>query len=72
MIARALYREPKILILDEFTANLDDETAHAIWNDIKTLNCIRIVAMHDRFIVEHATDARIIKDGLLEPMGSLA
>ena len=72
LIARALYREPKILILDEFTANLDDETAHAIWNDIKTLNCIRIVATHERFIVEHATDARIIKDGLLEPMGSLA
>ena len=37
-IARALYREPKVLILDEATSSLDNKNEDSIIEDIKKLN----------------------------------
>jgi ABC-type multidrug transport system fused ATPase/permease subunit len=36
-IARALYRQPKILILDEPTASIDSESASIIFQEIENL-----------------------------------
>ena len=36
-IARALYREPKVLILDEATSALDNETEYAVMEAVKKL-----------------------------------
>ena len=46
MIARALYREPKILILDEGTSQLDLDTESAINNALKELKITRIACAH--------------------------
>ena len=54
-IARALYREPKILILDEATSGLDEETENRIFNDIKKLkkDIIIIVISHSNNVKEY-------------------
>jgi ATP-binding cassette, subfamily B, bacterial CvaB/MchF/RaxB len=46
LLARALYRKPKLLILDEGTANLDEETEDAILDLIAHMPITRIVAAH--------------------------
>jgi ATP-binding cassette subfamily B protein RaxB len=46
LLARALYRRPKLLILDEGTANLDEETETAIFDLITRMPITRIIAAH--------------------------
>jgi ATP-binding cassette, subfamily B, bacterial CvaB/MchF/RaxB len=46
LLARALYRDPEILVLDEATSHLDIELEKAVNNAIKTLPCTRIVIAH--------------------------
>ena len=46
MIARALYRSPRLLILDEGTSNLDVETERAINHSLSELAITRIVIAH--------------------------
>lgn len=46
LLARALYREPKILFLDEGTANLDEAAERQIADVISQMNITRIVIAH--------------------------
>lgn len=46
LIARALYRKPRILILDEATAHLDMKNERAINDNISKLNITRIIIAH--------------------------
>lgn len=46
LIARALYKEPKILIMDEATAHLDKMTEKVINQNLSNLNIIRIIVAH--------------------------
>ncbi len=46
LLARAFYRRPKILFLDEGTANLDEETEEKLADLIEGLNITRIVVAH--------------------------
>jgi ATP-binding cassette subfamily B protein RaxB len=46
LLARALYRNPRVLILDEGTANLDQETENGIAELIARLPVTRIVVAH--------------------------
>ncbi|MGV1943752.1 peptidase domain-containing ABC transporter [Agrobacterium sp. 22-211-1] len=46
MIARALYREPKILFMDEGTSHLDIEVERSINNNLSKLNITRVVIAH--------------------------
>ncbi len=47
LLARALYRSPDFLFLDEGTAHLDPETRTEIQQMIATLDCTRVIATHD-------------------------
>ncbi|MEI3853657.1 MULTISPECIES: peptidase domain-containing ABC transporter [unclassified Ensifer] len=48
LLARALYRKPTILVLDEATANLDSAVEKQILENIKKLNITVIFASHSR------------------------
>jgi len=54
MLARALYRDPDALFLDEGTANLDEENERAIGEMLSGLPITRVVIAHRPILVERA------------------
>lgn len=46
LLARALYRQPRILFMDEATSHLDTKTESYVSNAIKDLNMTRVVIAH--------------------------
>jgi ATP-binding cassette subfamily B protein RaxB len=54
LLARALYRQPKLIVFDEGTANLDEETEQAIWDLISNLPITRIVVAHRQALINRA------------------
>lgn len=68
LLARALYRKPRILILDEATSNLDIWNEQAVNTSIKKLQLTRIVVAHrpetiamaDRVVLLH--QGRIVEE----------
>lgn len=46
LLARALYKSPKILFLDEATSHLDVALEHAVNHAVKQLNVTRIIIAH--------------------------
>lgn len=61
LIARALYKNPKILFLDEATSHLDIETEIKINNALKQLNITQVVIAHREESIKMAD--RIIELG---------
>jgi ABC-type bacteriocin/lantibiotic exporter with double-glycine peptidase domain len=57
VLARALYREPALLLLDEVTNQLDDDTKTKVLTNLKALSqqgMTIIVASHDQAIKNYA------------------
>lgn len=72
-IARAIFRSPVMLLLDEPTANLDPETASRVIRVLKAraaIGCIVIASTHDPRLVENAETKLTIAQGgvLAEPV----
>ena len=65
MLARALYRDPDALFLDEGTANLDDENERAIADMIVRLPITRIVISHRPALIERADTVYRLEEGRL-------
>lgn len=65
LLARALYRDPAILILDEGTANLDPEKEDAVMRAVEALPITRIVVAHRERAARHATRYLTVKGGSL-------
>lgn len=59
MLARALYRQPKYLFLDEATSQLDAENEALVNNNMKQLNITRISIAHRQETIDSAD--RVIK-----------
>jgi ATP-binding cassette, subfamily B, bacterial CvaB/MchF/RaxB len=66
LLARALYKRPKILLLDEGTANLDKITEKIIVDTIAKLPLTRIVVAHrPEFLKRAQTTFRVDGSGLV-------
>lgn len=53
-IARALYKKPKILFMDEATSHLDEENERKINKAISSLDITRIIVAHRKSTIESA------------------
>lgn len=52
LIARALYRRPRLLLLDEPTSHLDEKSAEMIISLLKKLTMSCIIISHDKNLIE--------------------
>ena len=66
-IARALMHEPKLVLADEPTGNLDSDTSESIYNLLRDINekskTTFVIITHDQRIAEKADRIIEIKDG---------
>jgi ATP-binding cassette subfamily B protein RaxB len=65
LLARALYRDPDALFLDEGTANLDEENEAAIADLIASLPVTRIVVAHRPALIQRASIVYKLESGKL-------
>lgn len=68
LLARALYRDPQMLFLDEGTENLDEITEKSIVRTISTLNIIRICVAHRHQVTRAADRVLLLNDGTLHEL----
>jgi ATP-binding cassette, subfamily B, bacterial CvaB/MchF/RaxB len=67
LLARALYNQPRVLFLDEGTANLDEATEELIAGLIEKLPITRIVVAHRPALIRRAKRVLVVKDrGIFE------
>jgi ATP-binding cassette subfamily B protein RaxB len=66
MLARALYRDPKILVLDEASSHLDLENERLINQAISALKITRIIVAHRQETLSIADRVVELRDGKLE------
>lgn len=68
-IARAMVSNPKLVIADEPTANLDSQTTRSILSLMQELNknsdVSFVFATHDPLLLEYAKETRLLSDGLI-------
>ena len=63
LVARALYRQPKILVLDEGTAHLDAVHEQAVNAAISAMGITRVIVAHRRETIEMAQRVLVIAGG---------
>jgi ATP-binding cassette subfamily B protein RaxB len=72
LLARALYRQPKILVLDEGTANLDEQNEELIADLIDQMSITRIVVAHRPALLRRAKRVFVVGGRKLTPVSGAA
>lgn len=72
LLARALYRKPKLLVLDEGTAHLDSEHERAVNRSIATAGITRIIIAHRRETIANADKIYCLDAGKLSVIDKAA
>lgn len=67
LLARALYRQPKILLMDEGTAHLDMEHERIVNQAISAMGITRIIIAHRKETIEAAERTLTMVEGQLHP-----
>ena len=55
LLARALYRQPSILFLDEFSSNMDEDLEKSLLSNLKDLNITILSVAHRRQVINACT-----------------
>ena len=63
LLARALYREPTVLFLDEGTANLDPESERRVMTVLRDLPMTRVVVAHRPVALEGVERVFVVSAG---------
>jgi ABC-type multidrug transport system fused ATPase/permease subunit len=71
-LARALYREPSLLVLDEVTSALDTETENFVMQHVQSLHgrATVIIVAHRLTTVQNADKVIYIEDGVVLGIGT--
>ena len=66
LLARALYKNPKLLLLDEATSHLDNQNEKTIQTALENLKITRIVVAHRPQTIEKADKVYLIQNGKMQ------
>lgn len=72
LLARALYHNPKILFLDEGTANLDPQTEHNVINLLARLPVTQITVAHRTAAIENCNRIFHVENGKVQEIDKAA
>lgn len=64
LLARALYRQPRALLLDEATAHLDPKSEFEVGNALRDLICTRVIVAHRPQTIARADRIIYIDEGI--------
>jgi len=63
LLARALYRRPRLLFLDEATSHLDIQREAAVNQALQALNITRVIVAHRPDTIRSAQRVLVLADG---------
>ena len=70
LIARALIKKPKIILMDEATSALDNRTQTVVTRSLERINATRIVIAHRLSTIRHADRIYVLEAGRVVQVGS--
>lgn len=71
LLARALYKRPRFLLLDEYTSHLDFATEKRVQDAINALGCGRFIITHREHSLREGDAVRVLQQGRLVQPGAI-